>query len=56
MTANFAQLESYQMLLKQANNNDIMMSLKEQDDVYLKKIVKQNEEIIALLKGEEYDA
>ena len=49
--ANFCQLESYQMLLKEANNDDIMIFLKDQDDNYLKKIIEQNEEIISLLKG-----
>lgn len=49
--ANLCQLESYNMLLKQADNDDIMKFLKEQDDVFLNKIIEQNQEIINLLKG-----
>ena len=52
VVANICQLESYQMLLKQTNNDDIMFELKEQDKSYLDKILKQNEEIISLLKGD----
>ena len=55
--ANLAQLESYQLLLKDANNDDIMHHLDHQDRIlneqinsYLKRIVDQNEEIINLLK------
>ena len=55
--ANLAQLESYQLLLQDANNNDIIHHLEHQDGIlneqtnnYLKIIVKQNEEIINLLK------
>jgi len=55
--ANLAQLESYQLLLKDANNDDIMRHLDHQDRIlneqtnsYLKRIVNQNEEIINLLK------
>lgn len=55
--ANITQLESYKLLLKDANNNDIMRHLEKQDRVldeqtqfYLKTIVEQNNEIIKLLK------
>jgi hypothetical protein len=55
--ANITQLESYKLLLKDANNNDIMRHLEKQDrvldeqtQVYLKTIVEQNNEIIKLLK------
>ena len=48
--SNFAQLESYNILLKDFNNNDLMEYLKHQDDL-LTKIINQNEEIIQLLKG-----
>lgn len=50
--ANFAQLESYDILLRDFNNNDLMQYLKHQDEL-LDKIIKQNEKIIRLLKGEE---
>lgn len=48
--ANFAQLESYNILLHDFNNNDLMQYLKHQDEL-LEKIINQNEEIIQLLKG-----
>ena len=48
--ANFAQLESYNILLHDFNNNDLMQYLKHQDDL-LNKIIQQNEEIIKILKG-----
>lgn len=50
VVANLCQLESYELLLKDANNTDIMNELRLQDNNYLEKIIKQNEEIIALLK------
>lgn len=50
VTANFAQLESYNILLHDFNNNDLMQYLKHQDEL-LEKIINQNEEIINLLKG-----
>lgn len=57
--ANFAQLESYQILLKDANNNDLLNYLRHQDNDLLNKIIDQNETIIDqnqiiidLLKGE----
>lgn len=49
--ANMAQLESYQLLLEDANNNDLLNYLKHQDDDLLNTIIKQNEEIIELLRG-----
>lgn len=55
--ANLLQIENYEMLLKDAKNNDIMQELQSQDkilaeqtNIYLKKIVEQNEEILKLLK------
>lgn len=48
--ANFAQLESYNILLNDFNNNDLMQYLKHQDEL-LEKIINQNEQIINLLKG-----
>lgn len=47
--ANFAQLESYNILLNDFNNNDLMNFLQHQDDL-LNKIINQNEEIIKILK------
>ena len=48
--ANWAQLQSYDILLKDFNNNDLMEYLKHQDEL-LNKIIDQNEQIIKLLKG-----
>lgn len=50
VTANFSQLISLFLLLKDASNNELMDKLNNQDDIYLKKTVEQNEEIIRLLK------
>ena len=47
--ANFAQLQSYDILLHDFNNNDLIEYLKHQDNL-LDKIINQNEEIIQLLK------
>lgn len=65
VTANYCQIESYEMNKKQISNDELMKHLQEQDkilneqdnmlqeqtNIYLKKIIKQNEEIIELLKG-----
>ena len=53
--ANIAQLESYNILLHDFNNNDLMEYLKHQDDL-LGKIINKNEEILSLLKGGENNA
>lgn len=50
VAANFAQLESYEILINDFNNNDLMRFLKHQDDL-LNEIIKQNEELLQLLKG-----
>lgn len=41
---------SLQILFQDYNNGDLMNELQTQDEKYLKKIIMQNEEIIALLK------
>ena len=46
---------SLQILFKDYNNSDLMQELQTQDEVYLKKIIKQNEEIIRLLKERSKD-
>lgn len=48
--SNILQIENYNLLLKDRTNNEIMKELQNQDQNYLEKIVKQNEEIIAMLK------
>lgn len=43
------------ILFKDYNNSDLMNELQRQDSDYLEKIIKQNEEIIDLIKkGENY--
>ena len=44
------QVLSLQILFNDYNNVDLMQELQKQDREYLEKIVKQNEEIIKLLK------
>ena len=50
--ANFAQLESYNILLHDFDNHDLMEYLKHQDEL-LNSIIQQNKQIMNLLKGEE---
>lgn len=47
--ANIVQLKSYEILVNDFNNNDLMKYLRHQDEL-LDKIIQQNEEIISLLK------
>lgn len=58
--ANALQIANYQMLLEDSSNNDIMKELQMQDkmlakqtNVYLKKIIEQNEEILRILKNKD---
>lgn len=53
--ASIAQLESYNILLHDFNNNDLMQYLEHQDEL-LNRIISQNEEINKLLKGGKVDA
>lgn len=53
--ANFAQLESYNILLQDFDNNDLMQFLEHQDSL-LQTIIQQNHEIINLLKGDNNNA
>ena len=50
MLANILQIKSYEILVNDFNNNDLMKYLQHQDDL-LTKIIEQNEEILKLLKG-----
>ena len=43
---------SLQILFQDYNNSDLMQELQTQDEKYLKKIIKQNEEILSLLREE----
>lgn len=48
--SNILQILSFLILVKDFNNTDLMKYLEHQDDL-LNTIIKQNEEIINLLKG-----
>lgn len=48
--SNLIQLKSYEILVNDFNNTDLMQYLKHQDEL-LDKIIQQNQEIISLLKG-----
>ncbi len=43
------QILSLEILFKDFNNADLMQELRNQDEIYFTKIIKQNEEIIKLL-------
>lgn len=48
--SNILQILSFQILVEDFNNTDLMQYLKHQDNL-LDEIIKQNDEIISLLKG-----
>ena len=50
VTSLILQVYSVILLLQDYNNRDLMQELQTQDEVYLKKIIQQNEQIIQLLK------
>ena len=52
ITSLFLQALSLQILFKDYNNSDLMNELQKQDSQYLEKIIKQNEEILNLLRKE----
>ena len=43
---------SLEILFKDYNNCDLMQELQNQDEMYLKKIIDQNNEILSLLRKE----
>lgn len=47
------QLYSLIILLQDYNNGDLMQELQRQDSEYLEKIIKQNNEILEILKRKE---
>ena len=47
------QLLSLDILFKDFNNSDLMSELQMQDEIYFKKIIKNQEEILSLLRKEE---
>ena len=50
ITSLFLQALSLEILFKDFNNSDLMKELQNQDTNYLEKIIKQNDEILKLLK------
>ena len=44
---------SLQILFEDYNNSDLMNELQTQDEIYLKRILKNQEEILEILKGKE---
>lgn len=50
LTSLILQLYSLILLIQDYNNSDLMQELQKQDSEYLEKIIKQNKEIITLLK------
>ncbi len=44
---------SLEILFKDYNNSDLMQELQKQDKEYLEKIIKQNNEILKILKRKE---
>lgn len=49
------QLLNLEILFQDYNNSDLMNELQRQDSEYLEKIIKQNEEILNLLKEKKND-
>lgn len=56
MTSLILQLYSVILLLQDYNNRDLMQELQTQDEKYLKTIIKQNNEILTLLRKEDNNA
>ena len=50
MASLILQLLNLELLFKDFNNSDLMVELRQQDELYLKTIINQNKEIIELLK------
>lgn len=48
--SNLLQIKSYEILVNDFNNTDLMKYLKHQDEL-LSKIIEQNEQILRTLKG-----
>ena len=49
----FLQLYSVILLLQDFNNTDLMQELQKQDNEYFEKIIKNQEEILSILKRKE---
>lgn len=48
--SNLLQIKSYELLINDFDNNDLMKYLQHQDEL-LNRIITQNEELLKLLKG-----
>ena len=55
-TSLILQLYSIILLLQDYNNRDLMQELQKQDSNYLERIIKQNNEILTLLRKEDNNA
>ena len=55
VTSLLFQALSLQILFKDYNNSDLMQELQAQDEMYLKKIIQQNNEILEILKRKEVE-
>lgn len=53
LTSLLLQLYNLILLIQDYNNSDLMQELQTQDEVYLKKIIEQNKQIIELLERRE---
>lgn len=53
ITALFLQALSLEILFRDYNNSDLMQELQKQDTQYFDKIIKNQEEILALLRKED---
>jgi len=56
MSSLILQIYSVILLLQDFNNTDLMQELQRQDKEYLEKIIKQNDEILNLLRKEDNNA
>lgn len=53
ITSLVLQILSLDLISKDYNNSDLMRELQKQDSEYLEKIIKQNNEILEILKRKE---
>ena len=53
MTSLILQLYSLILLIQDYNNSDLMQELQKQDNEYFEKIIKNQEEILTLLRKED---
>ena len=56
MASLILQIYNLVLLMQDFNNTDLMQELQKQDSNYLEKIIKQNDEILTLLRKEDNNA